>query len=267
MMGNADSLDFAQNDPSVVIRVGRRGGGEREKQGAFSLDGGATWSPFPSEPGSNSSSGSAAVSADGSVFLWAPSNSEPFFSRDRGATWTASSGAPANLQIVTDRVNPARAYGIDPRKGTLYLSNDSGAHFTAAAKGVPTTGKLRLRASPDREGELYVCADPGGLYHSIDGGNNFERVPSIAEVAALGLGKAAPGEKSMSLYVIGRVVPGGVRGVFRSDDAGKSWIRINDDQHQYGGIGQAITGNPRIYGRVYLGTNGRGILYGDPVSR
>ena len=31
-------------------------------------------------------------------------------------------------------------------------------------------------------------------------------------------------------------------------------MRINDDQHQYGNIGAAITGDPRVYGRVYVGT-------------
>ena len=51
-------------------------------------------------------------------------------------------------------------------------------------------------------------------------------------------------------------------GIFRSDDAGRTWLRLNDDQHQYGAPSPVI-GDPRIYGRVYFGTNGRGIIYGD----
>ena len=51
--------------------------------------------------------------------------------------------------------------------------------------------------------------------------------------------------------------------MFRSDNGGSAWIRINDDAHQYGNMGEALAGDPRIFGRVYLGTNGRGILYAD----
>jgi hypothetical protein len=40
-------------------------------------------------------------------------------------------------------------------------------------------------------------------------------------------------------------------------------VRINDDQHQFASTNSAITGDPRIYGRVYVGTNGYGIVYGD----
>ncbi|HEX9539503.1 MAG TPA: xyloglucanase, partial [Streptosporangiaceae bacterium] len=58
----------------------------------------------------------------------------------------------------------------------------------------------------------------------------------------------------------------GVTGIFRSDDAGANWIQINDSQHQWGNIGQAITGDPRVYGQVYVGTNGRGIIYGNPAG-
>jgi photosystem II stability/assembly factor-like uncharacterized protein len=54
----------------------------------------------------------------------------------------------------------------------------------------------------------------------------------------------------------------GIYGIFRSDDAGITWTRINDDAHQFGSL-DVIAGDPRIYGRVYLGTSGRGILYGD----
>jgi hypothetical protein len=68
----------------------------------------------------------------------------------------------------------------------------------------------------------------------------------------------------MALYSSAKV--GGVRGIFRSIDEGASWVRINDDKHQYGWTGKAVSGDPRIYGRVYVATNGRGIIYGDISS-
>ena len=262
VMSNTDSLDFAQKNPAVVVRQGRG----RGTLGAFSLDGAKCWSPFPTEP-ARSGQASAAVSADGSVFFCAPQRGAPLFSTDRGKTWIRCKGAPTGMQIATDRVNAARIYGVDSGAGTTYISTDSGVSFSPAAKGLPTGRRLRLRASPEREGELYISAEGSGLYHSTDGGTTFDKVPSIAEVASLGFGKAAPAQKSMALYAIGRLTQGGLHGVFRSDDGGANWIRISDDQHQYGNIGQAISGDPRIYGRVYLGTNGRGILFGDPVSR
>ena len=46
--------------------------------------------------------------------------------------------------------------------------------------------------------------------------------------------------------------------------AAASWVRINDDQHQWGLV-LHVTGDPKVYGRVYVGTHGRGTLYGDPA--
>ena len=64
-------------------------------------------------------------------------------------------------------------------------------------------------------------------------------------------------------YLIGKIA--GVYGFYRSDDLGRSWIRINDDQHQFGGV-TCISGDPRIYGRVYVGSSNRGVLYADPAK-
>ena len=85
--------------------------------------------------------------------------------------------------------------------------------------------------------------------------------PNIKEADNIGFGKAAPGQSYMALYISAQI--NGVRGIFRSIDAGATWVRINDDRHQFAWTGSCITGDPRIYGRVYVGTNGRGIIYGD----
>ena len=51
-----------------------------------------------------------------------------------------------------------------------------------------------------------------------------------------------------------------VWGVYRSDDGGVTWRRINDDKHQFGGIGP-IAADHNIAGRLYVGGGGRGVLF------
>jgi hypothetical protein len=161
--------------------------------------------------------------------------------------------------VVSDRVNPKVFYAIDGSARKLCVSTNGGASFIPT--GDVPAGQGRLRATPGREGDLWITTGRG-LFHSKDSGATFSRLTGLQGANALGFGKPAPGKEYPALYLVGKV--DGIQGVFRSDDTGVSWVRINDDEHQYGGIGQAITGDPRVYGRVYLGTNGRGILYADP---
>jgi hypothetical protein len=101
-----------------------------------------------------------------------------------------------------------------------------------------------------------------GLFHSTDGGANFNRMGPEERTDNIGFGRPAPVNTYPALYMAATV--NGVHGIYRSDDVGATWDRINDDDHQYAWAGSdAITGDPRIYGRVYLSTNGRGIIYGD----
>ena len=87
------------------------------------------------------------------------------------------------------------------------------------------------------------------------------RIANVNSAPALGFGQSAPGGSYPALYLSGNV--GGNVGIFRSDDAGTNWTAIDDARHKFGSINH-ISGDPRQYGRVYLGTGGRGILMGDP---
>jgi len=54
----------------------------------------------------------------------------------------------------------------------------------------------------------------------------------------------------------------GTEGVSCSDDAAR--VRVNDDATRTATWARPSPGAPNVHGRVYLGTNGRGILIGEP---
>jgi photosystem II stability/assembly factor-like uncharacterized protein len=119
---------------------------------------------------------------------------------------------------------------------------------------------VTLCATPGIEGDLWLAFRSRGLYHSRDAGATFTKLSAVQEASSLGFGKAAPGKNHPALFLAGKVADR--QALFRSDDTGESWTRINDDQHQFGYVSR-VTGDPRIFGRVYFATGGRGVIYGD----
>ncbi len=276
LFGNTTGLAVAENKPEVIVRSGRASGHHPGANFGYSLDSGKTWQPAPSAPQPGSTLGSVAVSADGHTWVWVPENSGASFTRDRGVTWTESNGIPRNTRVIADRVNPQKFYGLALFEGKLYVSTDGAANFSEQALALPDGlphpgrnrgddrgGQDRIYATPGREGDLWLAAF-NGLYHTPDTGKTFARLAGVQEIHAFGFGKAAPGAAYPALYLVGVVE--GIRGIFRSDDTAKNWVRINDDQHQWALVLQ-ITGDPKQYGRVYVGTHGRGTLYGDPARQ
>ncbi|MBW8900088.1 MAG: hypothetical protein JF619_18660, partial [Massilia sp.] len=65
---------------------------------------------------------------------------------------------------------------------------------------------------------------------------------------------------SAAVYVVG--VINGQWGIWASDNAGGTWTRFNDDNHQFGGIG-SIAGDWNTYGRLYIAGGARGIQYAN----
>jgi photosystem II stability/assembly factor-like uncharacterized protein len=257
--GTSPSLDYAALAPGFVVRLANANAGER---GAYSTDAGRSWQPFGAEPPGLTQPGRVAVSADARTIVWAPGDLVAHYSRDRGATWIAVTGLPAGSALAGDRVDGRLFYGFDPATGTAYLSTNGGAAFAATATGLPT-GAGKLETVLDRAGHCWLAAGPGGMHRSVDRAATYVRLTTIQEAYTIGFGKAAPRRDEMAAYTSGKVA--GVRGIYRSDDSGTSWVRVNDDRHQYASTGAAIAGDPRVYGRVYLSTNGFGIPYGEPV--
>ena len=122
-------------------------------------------------------------------------------------------------------------------------------------------GQDRIYSTPGFENDLWIAAYDG-LYHSKETqGINFKPLDKVRKIYAFGFGKAKPGMNYPALYLIG--VVNGQYGFFRSDDEARSWVRINDDAHQYGLV-LHIIGDMQEYGRVYVGTHGRGLITGAP---
>ena len=270
--GSYAAMDYAELNPNFMVRVGfgNPAANPVVTSTAFSYDGGSSW--FAGNKyiaGVSSNGGTVAAAADASRVLWAPVNAPISYSTENGNSWTASTTIPQNSTVASDRVNPKKFYGYG--QGTFWISLDGGATFTAsAATGLPVAGdKVVMKAMPGHEGEIWLAggnANAGhvsGIWHSTDGGTSWTKLPNVTAATSIGFGMAAPGQTSMALYATATV--NGFNGIYRSDDSGTSWLQINDTQHQYGAT-CCISGDPRIYGRVYVGTNGFGIVYGDIVG-
>jgi hypothetical protein len=213
-----------------------------------------------------------AVSADGAVLM--ALYPTPLRSIDGGASWSPVQGLPSGLRPVADRIDGRLFYALDFDSGDIWRSKDAGARFDRqTTRGLPTDlaadrptwreDPWPLSASPAGAQDLWFVSRDG-LLRSTDGGRSFARRPSSVQIEALAFGKAATAAPHPTLFAIGRQGP--LRALWRSDNAASSWIRINDAGHEYGRRFRCLSADPRVFGRVYVGTDGRGILIGEPSA-
>lgn len=249
-------------------------------------DNAKTWTKL--ETTLKGSQGTLAMSADGKVILHRPDNSNNVFrTADNGKTWTEVKGLDGQSQyarIAPDPVNPKKFYLVDAQ-GYLKLSTDGGATFANAgtrlqndASGEYYNGGGLIRTVPGKEGHLWVPLDQAqvwlpkgfsenGLAYTEDGGATWNRVLGVSAAIAVGIGKAMEGSDYETIFIWG--IAGGADnplGIYRSTDKGKTWTRVNDDAHQYGGPGNGnfVQGDMNHFGVVYMSTIGRGLVVGGP---
>lgn len=255
----ATSIDCAALDYHYVVRA------TDEDDGTvyYSTDAAETWQPVATlpDPSLASSGGEVKFSADGSAIFWQPGavGSRPYVTTDFGETWTECSDAPAGSIIETDKVNPQKFYAS--YDGFFYMSDDGGQTFEQIATFM--VSNVTYEACPDTEGDLWVAAGTGGIFYLDTATGEMTQVSQdIQNCEALGLGKAENDGDYMTIYMLGEANNEG-EGVYMSQDKGVTWKRINDDTERWGNVNSEISGDPKVFGRCYISTNGRGIIMGN----
>lgn len=262
-------VDAAWLAPGIVARTSDGGSG-----GYVSTSGGAQWRPFgPSPRAPGARGGRIAVSAKGTALVWTPERQPAMWSHDRGKTWSPCAGWPGDRDAVlvplADRTVDAVFYVHDPAAGEIRISVDGGRSFATGITGLtkvdPRWQSAGMAVAPGKVRDLWVAL-PDGLLHLPGLEGRTKIVRGVEEAWLVALGKGAPGAAYHSVYVWGRVGVGAapaVEGLFRSDDAGGSFRRIDDDRHRYGRL-LALAADPLEHGTVYVAPHGRGIIMGRP---
>jgi hypothetical protein len=92
-LGDTTSIDYAANNPDLVVRVGgRRWNGTGD--GAYSSDNGVTWTKFPTLPVASAKNGRIAITATGNRILWLPEGETLYVSSELDSRWTEATGLP-----------------------------------------------------------------------------------------------------------------------------------------------------------------------------
>jgi photosystem II stability/assembly factor-like uncharacterized protein len=262
------SVDYAALRPLFIVREAD----EAPTKGYYSEDGAKTWTPFPTTPfkptpGEWRSPGVVAVSAGATSIVWVPEKQSAYYSTDKGKTWTESSGWPVRrdraLTAISDKAYDGVFYVYD-LNGSILMSIDGGASFRPIVTGLKKLESwetARLHVVPGRLRDLWLVA-PYGLLHSRDADTPMTNFPRVTAAWALGFGAPLAKDGYPAVYLWGRVNK--QEGLWRSDDEGQSWVRINDDAHQLSF--DNIAGDWHQPGVVYVAPGARGLMVGRPAN-
>ena len=175
-------------------------------------------------------------------------------SDDGGVSWRHL-GLAETLQIARVRIHPENpdiawvaalgdAWGASEARG-VYRTRDGGANWEKVLYRDEDTGAIDLVLDPANPDILYASflelrrfpwgfrsAGPGtGLFKSTDGGDTWTELtdnPGLPSGLKGKIGITVSPRNSGRLWAIVDAARG-AKGIFRSDDAGETWTRVNED--------------------------------------
>ena len=240
----------------------------------------------------NHNSGWVTISADGNTIVWTladriflpikavlvSSDGGKTFSRARFFDLSGEETFEGSAKVFADRQNPLVMYAFDTTR-IIYISKDGGYNFYRCnvPEYVPeyplslidTPDKSSICPERGKKGIFYIALGVDGIwkmmYNNTISELTFTQITDKGQTFyRIGLGIGPDGDYlngRKTIYAAASI--DGVYGFFRSDNDGADWVRVNDDEHMYGQI-DCICGDSRVYGRFYIATGSRGLLFGEP---
>lgn len=272
-IGSTSAIAYCPSNPDVMVRFPEGDNGA----GYYSMDGGNTWTKMENT-GARGCKASITQLDENTYRIFATVKGGATYSDDFGETWNSISLTglyyDCRPYIFTDLENPqyvymygymqpANQWDTTPAEYKLYISTDYGKTFSAPISICtydycdPATRIAYLG-----EDDLILAGGWYGLYHVTNHGSNIESL-NVYYCKTVGYGAPKDKDSPNTLYIWGRPTEADTEGIYASTDAGKTWFRVNDDAHSYGGTGNGnfIVGDMNTYGTFYMSTVGTGIVY------
>jgi photosystem II stability/assembly factor-like uncharacterized protein len=253
-------------------------------------DVGQTWKPLFDEQKIASIGAIAVADSDPNVLYVGTGEASPrgditygdgiYKSVDGGKTWrnvglrdTRHIGAliidPKNPEIVFVAAL-GHAFGPNEERG-VFRTGDGGKSWQKVLYKDQVTGAIDIVFDPHNSNVLYATlwqmrrqpwsfssGGPGsGIYKSTDGGRTWQHLEGngLPEGILGRIGVSVSGTDSERVYALIEAKEGGL---FRSDDAGRSWTRINDDHRfrQRAWYFSRVFADPSMPDAVYIMNTG-----------
>ena len=264
-------------DPNVMVRVAEHTG-----KGYYTTDGGKSWTAmtFANEAGTLEIN----KLEDGTYRVYQGGKAKLSYTDDWGETWNTCSGIEGNgrpVGVQVDLQNPQYVYAytayyneywfyskpapdLEDAHYNFMVSDDYGKTFKSQQVVMYDQCDSAHRIAYLGEGECVIGAGWYGAYHVSDYGNTVEKLDSVFYCKTIGYGAPEKEGGLNTLYMYGQPAESDPEGIYRSTDAGKTWVCINTE-HLYGGTGNGnfLVGDMNEFGKVYMSTVGCGIVYGS----